>query len=70
MYETNDVYKMIHVEFYIYHLMCYHDKLSYHDKNILIIDIVVNHLSHTTTILVYNINTCVYQYQQTKIILL
>jgi len=41
MYETNDVYKMIHVEFYIYHLMCYHDELSYHDKNILIIDIVV-----------------------------
>jgi len=29
--------------------MYYHDKLSYRDKNIMIIDTVVKSLSHTTT---------------------
>jgi len=37
------------LNFAFYHLMYYHDKLSYRDENIMIVNTVVKSLSHTTT---------------------
>jgi len=37
------------LNFPFYHLIYYRDKLSYHDKNIMIINTIVKSLSHTTS---------------------
>ena len=37
------------LNFAFYNLMYYHEKLSYHDKDIMIINTVVKSLSHTIT---------------------
>jgi len=44
------MYKIIHVDFCILSFVYYCDKLSYRDKNIMIIDAVVKSLLHTTNL--------------------
>jgi len=43
------MYKMIMLNFAIYHLIYYHDKLLYWDKNIMVINTVVKSLLHNTS---------------------